>query len=231
MKERIKGKVVDFVRHNFMSRIEALSAEQVYQQIFFQQCANAGIRNDFYPVGAAASYSLLYVLARILAEQNVMTVIELGSGETTRLVDRLLPSGARHVCYEEDAIWHGKLAPRLEHCDYRLRPLVEKVTDGIRHETYDQMEFSDFDLLIVDGPRGVERHSRFACVDLARKNKNADFVIIFDDGDRPGERETIAHVEQLLREGGRKVKVNGLQGRTGQMLITSGRFQDVAYYY
>ncbi|MFO1362583.1 MAG: hypothetical protein U1F45_08910 [Burkholderiales bacterium] len=41
-----------------------------------------GVKNDFYPVGAAASYGLLYLLIRILRENEIGSIVEFGSGES-----------------------------------------------------------------------------------------------------------------------------------------------------
>ena len=86
----IKRRLLDLYRHNVEPRVEALHAEQIYQGIFAQQCARHGLNEPFYPVGAAASYSLMYLLTRVLAELPVRNVVELGSGQTTVLIDRLL---------------------------------------------------------------------------------------------------------------------------------------------
>jgi len=48
-----------------------------------------------------------------------------------------------------------------------------------------------FDLAVVDGPLGRRRRSRWASLDLLETALGSDFVVIFDDAERPGEQDTI----------------------------------------
>jgi hypothetical protein len=227
----IKQKLKDFLTYNAVNPVNALTTEAIYQGIFDNQCRNLGIRNDFFPVGAAASYSLMYLLFRLLTEHAVSTIVELGSGQTTLLIDRIRQQETRHVCYEQDRLWHDHLGRILQRCDYRLRSMAGGYRDGIEFQWYEDVELCDFELLLVDGPIGVDRFSRFGCIDLIAANRSPDFVIVFDDSARPGERDTISHVRKVLDGSGVDYKLNELIGRAEQTIITAGRFRPVSYYY
>ena len=61
--------------------------EIVYQQLVFRDLRNLGIHDDFYPVGSAASYSLFYILLRSLMTLPVTSVLDIGAGQTSLLLD------------------------------------------------------------------------------------------------------------------------------------------------
>jgi hypothetical protein len=227
----IKKSLRGFLRWNVVDPLADLGNEIVFQRIFDRQCANAGIRNDFYPVGAAACHSLMYLLFRVLSEEPVDSIVEFGSGQSTLLIDRIKPAAARHVCYEEDPAWHEHLGARLTGCDYRRADLVAKAAGSVRYEGYGGLDAPEFDILLVDGPRGVDRFSRYDCVPVALGNARRQYLIIVDDADRRGEKDTIGHLVDGLRGRGDDVKLSYGRGRTAQALITAGRFKRCAYYF
>jgi hypothetical protein len=227
----IKRRLINFVDWHILQQVEGLANEQIFQQLFAQQCANYGIRNDFYPLGGAAGYSLMYLLVRLLTENRFHSIVEFGSGQSTILVDRLRADTFAHVAYEDDAAWHAVTSPKLTRCEYRLCPLEERTIDGVTCQAYSGVAPVAFDLMLVDGPRGVSQYSRFGCVESIRAKATADFVIVFDDSDRPGEKQTIAHVERLLAERGIAYKRRDFGGRNKHAVLAAGRFEHVLYYW
>ena len=83
LRENIKQRLIGFAYRHVVRPMEDLTSEQILQQIFNQQCLNWKIRNDFYPIGGAASYSLLYLLFRVLTENEIDSIVEFGSGQST----------------------------------------------------------------------------------------------------------------------------------------------------
>jgi predicted O-methyltransferase YrrM len=227
----LKRKLLDLHRYNVQPRVEALHAEQIFQGIFDQQCRQRCITDVFYPVGAAASYSLMYLLTRMLTELPVKTVVELGSGQSTLLIDRLLPSEGRHVAYEQDAEWAQTVLARVRHTEIHHAPLIQKAFNGLPFEGYSGVGMQGFDLLLVDGPNGTDHNSRFDCVSLVAANPQKEFVVVIDDATRPGEQETIAVLMELLRARGIDFKLNYLNGRNTQAVVTSPAFRAASYFF
>lgn len=229
--ETIKQRLINFVNWHILRQVEDLASEQIFQQIFAQQCLNWRIRNDFYPVGGAASYSLMYFLFRLLTENNIDSIVEFGSGQTTILIDRLRSDTARHVCYEDAPSWHAAVSKKVSRCDYQLHPLEKRIVEGVACDTYSGVTAVEFDLLLVDGPRGVDQYSRFGCVETIRANTRKDFAIVFDDCDRPGEIQTIRYVEKLLAAKGVAFEKRELSGRTRQAILAAGDLKATLYYW
>ena len=105
------------------------------------------------------------------------------------------------------------------------------VIDGVACDAYSGVTPVEFDLALIDGPRGVDQYSRFGCIDTIRSNPRKDFVIVFDDCNRPGEIQTIGVVEKLLRSKGAGFEKRELSGRTRQAVFASGAFKHVLYYW
>lgn len=229
--ELINRKLLDVFRWELQPRFEALHAEQIYQGIFRQQCEKFGVREVFHPVGAAASYSLLYLLTRVLTELPARRIVELGSGESTVLIDRLRSPDGSHVAYDQAEFWVRAVAERAPGCTLRHAPIVDKQHEDTRYTGFSGLEHADFDLLLVDGPNGTDHASRFDCVPLVAANGAHEFMVIVDDAGRPGEQETIAALERVLRARGIDYKLNYLNGRTTQAVITTPAFRAASYFF
>lgn len=227
----IKSKLLDIFRWEVQPRLEALHAEQIFQGIFAQQCAQRGLTEVFYPVGAAASYSLMYLLTRVLSELPVRRVVELGSGETTVLIDRLRHADGTHVAYDQADFWVKKVAERAPRCDVRHAPIVDKTFEGVAYGGYRDLQPVDFDLLLVDGPNGTDHVSRYDCVPLVAANTAREFIVVVDDAGRPGEQETVQALARLLKARGVDFKLNHLAGRTTQAVFTTPAFRAASYFY
>src|SRR5918996_1268758 len=144
LKQLVRSRIDSLV----VAPLRGLFTELIYQQIFERACADAGVRNTFYPVGPAANYTLLYLLFRVIRENRLETIVELGSGQSTILIDRIKPPGTRHVCYEDDPYWFDRVRHDLTDTDYRLRPLASVEIEGRGHKWYSDVEPTDFDLLL-----------------------------------------------------------------------------------
>lgn len=222
---------MDFINFNFMPRINALHSENIFQGLFNQQCLNFGIRNDYYPVGAAASYSLMYLLTRILNELPIKNIVEFGSGQSTVLIDRIKEADCSHTAYEQNAEWAKILRSRLSTCDLRECAISPMEHDGVSYLGFENLETQPFDLLLVDGPIGADKFSRFACVPFIEANIEREFVVIIDDASRPGEQETISHLVDYLLQKKVDFNLNYLSGRTTQALITTPKYRAASYFF
>lgn len=230
MTQSLKRRAADFLRWHTVQPLENPARELLFQGIVQRDLARLGVVDDFYPIGGAASHALLYLLIRLLRENAVATIVELGSGESTRLIDRVKAPGTRHVCYENDAGWFERTAPRLRACDYRLRPLERFRLDGAEYDWYGDVEPEPFDVLLVDGPLGTASLSRIGCWTLIDANPGRDYAIIIDDSTRPGEQATIERVLEGLRHKGHAPILHRIESGNVPAIICSGRFEHVRFY-
>lgn len=221
---------------NYLRRsvVKPIALEQkllLYQGLVIKELARMNIQDDFYPVGTAADYGLFCFLIRLFQENAVDSIVELGSGETTRLIDRLKAPGAAHVCYEDNPQFYRLTEPKLASCDYRLRDLVDDSSFGIDHRWYRDVELTPFDVILVDGPvGGSTSFSRVGCWNLISVSASDGFVAIIDDCRRRGERQTLEFVVAELRKRGRDVYVKEIPTPKGPTVICSGKYAHTRFY-
>jgi hypothetical protein len=68
----------------------------------------------------------------------------------------------------------------------------------------DAVSGEKFDLVLVDGPIGSPHYSRYQFADIIENDLLADqFVMIMDDANRQGEKQTLQDAEDALRRKGR----------------------------
>lgn len=228
----VKRRLLDFFRNDIRPHLETLHAEQIFQNIFSEQCRKYGVGDVFYPVGAAANYSMLYLLTRALTELPVRRIVELGTGQSTILIDRLRAREGVHVAYEQSEFWAQTVAARAPTCQIVHSPLVTKTFDDVSYDGFGALQMVPFDLLLVDGPVGTDHVSRYDCVPLVAGNETSEFMVIFDDACRPGEQETVAALQTVFARKGLDVRVKYLASGTHiQAVFTTPAFRAASYFF
>lgn len=146
--------------------------------------------------GAAANWSLIYLTCRSVLEWPASRVCEIGSGETTVVLNALGKFREfEHVVVETDPHWAALMSERLD-LTLRTTATVEREVRGLITAAYQQPPLGPFDLVIVDGPGGTKRQSRWSSLEILN-DLTDDYVVIFDDVDRRGEQDL---VRRFLRE-------------------------------
>ena len=160
----------------------------------------------------AANYSFIYLLFRILDKVEPRNILEFGLGQTTKLTTQYIahknPEAYLNVC-EHNLDWIQIYQPQLlelehiciNHLDLEYFEYRRKKNDKYA-ELLELVGDQRFDLIIVDGPVGGGKNlPRSNVVDLiGHGNLAEDFVIIFDDAERAGEKNTIKKAQAALRK-------------------------------
>lgn len=207
--------------------------ELLYQNIVHRDLDRLGIELPLYPVRSAATYSYLYLLLRLVQETGPLRILELGSGLSTVLLDRLGDRfGLELISLEHDGDWVERIrkqgAQGVVHC-----PLVERRLQGHGAQVYDSSMLdaaSRFNLLLVDGPRGSRRRSRWTALEFIDSWLEEDFVIVFDDAERPGEIDTISAALRLLDQRGIRYGAHLTRSVNSQFVIATDRFQGALHF-
>ena len=160
----------------------------------------------------AANYSFIYLLFRILDKIEPRNILEFGLGQTTKLTTQYIayknPGAYLNVC-EHSLDWIKIYQPELpKHEHIRINHLDVEYFDyrRKRNDKYagllELVGEQKFDLIIVDGPVGGGKNlPRSNVVDLiGHGNLAEDFVIIFDDAERAGEKNTIKRTQAALKK-------------------------------
>ena len=156
----------------------------------------------------AGNYSFFYVLNRILKDFKPNSILELGLGESTKLVSAYLDNyltNTKHLVVEQDENWKNlfvqnfQISPRTKISICPSEKLEVKGFETNIYKDLDKTLIEEFDLYLVDGPNGSHHYSRYDIVNLASDFKpEAQFIILIDDYDRQGERETVIELRRVL---------------------------------
>lgn len=207
--------------------------ELKYLMLLERSLRHLDIVEPLYPVRGAANSSYLYLLLRLVTELPVDRVLELGAGESTVLLDRL----ARHrpfqrVTLEDHAGWRDRVAARVTEAP-RLAPLVPCSAAGHSAPGYDPQTLAGeapFQLLLVDGPRGTRRRSRWGCLPLMERCLDREFVVVIDDAERRGELDTVRAALDLLAARGATVEHRFIHATQSQCVIATPRYAAALHF-
>lgn len=146
-----------------------------------------------FPVGASANYGLLYLIVRIIHENRITRVLDIGAGQSSLLLNALAErSPIEVVTLETHEEWAARIGAQVKHRVLHV-PLERKTSFGQSALCYSELSGLEgkFDLIIADAPHGTPRHSRWACLEVIDRFRADEHIVIFDDAERRGERDTI----------------------------------------
>jgi hypothetical protein len=204
------------------------ASELFYLQLFDGAVARSGIAvPPLYPVGSAANAGLLYAVFRLAEDFPGLTWLELGAGQSTLLIDALVKAGriGSALTLEHDAGWANRIGARVSH-EVRAAPLRRAEVQGAAVEAYDFIPERRYDVVLVDGPIGAPTRSRWGALQLLETALADEFVVIFDDAERPGERETVARFLDMRPAAGHAF----IHAMKSQCLVCSHRYRALASY-
>lgn len=189
----------------------AQNEELIWANVFHDSIKGInGIQNLSLNIGRwAGSYPFFYVLNRILHDYKPKKILEFGLGESSKFISTYLQNHlleSEHIIVEQDGNWKNSFSDKFTLSSrssvYQL-PLIQKAYNASEYNGYENIEntiSSTFDLYVIDGPFGSLRYSRFDIVTLAQLlTKQDDFMIIIDDYNREGEKETVKELCALFK--------------------------------
>jgi len=139
-----------------------------------------------------------------------------------------------HTIIEQSDGWNKSFNERFQlsnRSSVEILPLVQKNVKGFKTDGYKNIEnfiTDKYDLYIADGPFGSPNYSRYDIVELVKKlNKEDEFILIFDDVERPGEKETFEELKKVFKEKGIKVYYNLYEGRKSVAVFGTEKYRFV----
>lgn len=202
---------------------------------------------DFSLVNSAANYSFMYSLYRILNDAQPKNIIELGLGQTTKLTSQYVKyfDDTKLTVLESDKDWIENFSKNLEITDniqivnLNVETFEYNNTINLRFTDIDQIvESEKYDLIIIDAPRGfmekdgkneLLEYSRSNIWQLIPSNLADDFIIIMDDYERKGERNTMNHAKELLKENNKEIYSYTAKGLKTQHAIFTEKYRFISW--
>ena len=188
--------------------IKKKTDEILWAQIFTSTIVDSTwLKNkSFSPGRWAVGYPVLYLLYRIYNDIKPRHILEFGLGESTKM---LYQYGLSHQCdytvFEHDQQWidffcQNNPIPSTHIFKTTLSMEVYKHAETRIYENMEQcIKGKKYDFINIDGPFGSPIYSRKQILNIVKKDHlKEDFIILMDDYDRLGEKNTIDDLREIL---------------------------------
>lgn len=180
----------------------------------------------------AVGYNYLYVLTRVLHELRPHSALDFGLGISGTLFSTYFdffnyPDGD-HTIIEHDKEWiefYSKNNRISSATHIEAVSCIEKVYRGNKYTAYNNLESllknKKYTVISIDGPKGSDRYSRRDILEFLPEILNNSFVILVDDAERVGEKDTIYEIRKKLSNNGIEFCEGLYPGMTECVIFTS----------
>lgn len=200
-----------------------MSENKLLDEILWSQIFNQTIRGSewldaavpFSPGRSAVGYPCLYALYRILNEFKPVSILEIGLGQSTKLIGKYTgfyqkQRAISHTVVEHDPDWIAFFKNSMQEIgDVDIKRLpIEKIVTCIPdygNEIYyqytgfaDALKGKKFDLILIDGPFGGGKAARVDILNILPDCLADHFILLIDDYQREGEQFTAGLVRHTL---------------------------------
>ena len=202
----------DFNSENY-KKMEKTMNEIKYSLIFKDTIKNSEwlTNNKFSLNNSSSNYSYMYLLYRVLDETHPKNILEFGLGQTTKMINQFSEYYSSKVkVIEDNEEWIKHFSKFLD--DNKNMEILKTELEEFDSENSTNIRYNlklkkreKFDLILVDGPFGGRLGDEKIPQEYPRSNiwnlldnLKDEFIIIFDDYDRPGERNTASELMKKL---------------------------------
>jgi predicted O-methyltransferase YrrM len=211
-----------FLRKRSVGAVGPVIDELIYLDLFREALRELDLPFIYRPFGAGANASMLFLTLRCVQLHRPARVLDLGAGQTSLLLDALAADHPMEIhTIEGDPGWHADISERVRHAVH-LCPVEARRRGSNSFSAYrlpSVLLHDPFDLILVDGPGGARRFGRAGVLDVIPDTLSPRGVVVFDDADRRGERDTIAAAEARLAEAGRSTRRLEIRARGCQVVL------------
>lgn len=201
--ERARSQAADSARH---------ASEAVWAQIFNNTISESLWLKDktFSPGRWAVGYPYLYVMYRVLNETRPKRILELGLGQSTRMIAQYAAAfqDVEHIVVEHDPEWVEFFCndfplpknTKVVMLEREMAPYKEAEAVRVFKGFKETFQGQKFDFISVDAPLGgdMKQYARIDVLNLIPDGLNENFVIMVDDCNRIGETHTVKEIQEKL---------------------------------
>lgn len=192
------------------------------------------LKKQFNPGRWAAGYPLLYILYRIYNDIKPTNILEFGLGESTKLAYQYNQANpqSKLTVIEQDSNWLHFFSEQIHNIapNTILLDMGKRSVKGYTVQEYtgliEKISGQKFDLISIDGPYGSNHYSRHQVVDMIENDLVADdFIIILDDYERRGERETGTDIKKTLKRKNKSFEEGVYSGEKDSLIVCSPKYK------
>ena len=224
--EKARRQAADSARH---------ASEAVWAQIFNNTISESLWLKDktFSPGRWAVGYPYLYVMYRVLNETRPKRILELGLGQSTRMIAQYATAfeDVEHIVVENDKSWISffsenlPLSQRTQVLELDLEMRSYNGIQNIRaYKDFAQtLTNHKFDFILIDGPVGGDMHNlaRMDILDIVPDCLDNSFIIMIDDCNRMPENNMSLELEKRIAEADIRYKRSRVSGEKELILLVS----------
>ena len=203
--EKARRQAADSARH---------ASEAVWAQIFNNTISESLWLKDktFSPGRWAVGYPYLYVMYRVLNETRPKRILELGLGQSTRMIAQYAAAfqDVEHIVVEHDPEWVECFCndfplpknTKVVMLEREMAPYKEAEAVRVFKGFQETFQGQKFDFISVDAPLGgdMKQYARIDVLNLIPDGLGENFVIMVDDCNRIGETNTVKEIQQRLAD-------------------------------
>lgn len=218
---------------------ETHAAETVWAAVFHDTiCDSNWLHNKTFSPGRwAVGYPFLYALYHILSKMQPSNILELGLGQSTRMISQFAEnSEARHFVVENDSEWINffkkdfNLSGKTEvvQLNYKMVSYKDAAEVRVYSDFVETLsEYGKYDFIMIDAPLGGDmiHYSRIDVLGLLPQCLSDTFVIMIDDVERLGEHNTIKEITSILSDSNREYAVGYYGGDKRCAVIASANMK------
>jgi len=183
----------------------------------------------------AGNYAFFYLLNRILNDVKPNTILELGLGESSKFISRYLDNyltNSNHLIIEHDINWKIQFLNKFNLSKKSKIQICNMITRNIEGHFINSyaniLEVINikYDFYIIDGPIGSNHYSRYDIIEIATAlNPEDEFIILFDDYNRTGEKNTIKKLLLMFNEKNINVYSKIFSGNKEVMILVTKKYK------
>lgn len=185
----------------------------------------------------AVGYNYMYVLVRTLEAIRPKAILELGLGQSTKIMAsyfRNLNDGEYYDVVEQDKEWaeffsNGEKIDSIEGMTIHTRPIYTKEYNGADVYVYEDFDSvvknKKYSLISIDGPWGSDLYSRMDILNYIPSILNDSFAILVDDYNRYGEKAMIKDLMKILKNNGIEYDMGMYSGEKDMLIIMSKNYK------
>ncbi|WNX83431.1 hypothetical protein RWV98_12510 [Agathobaculum sp. NTUH-O15-33] len=180
---------------NLSAEAARQASEAVWAQIFNNTITESTWLNDksFSPGRWAVGYPYLYVMYRVLNETHPKKILELGLGQSTRMIAQYAAAfdDVEHIVVEQDLEWINffqqnyscPVSTKLLHVPAEEINFLNDDCTLVYRNLKEKLPSIQFDFMSIDGP-GHSRSQKYRRIDalkLIPQNLSDSFCVLMDD--------------------------------------------------
>ncbi|SDS02308.1 hypothetical protein [Gramella sp. MAR_2010_147] len=188
----------------------------------------------------AGNYTLFYILFRILNDYKPKKILELGLGESSKFISVFIKNylkDSMHLVIEQDETWKDDFLTKFnlsKNSEIIISPLKKEIVRDNNVKVYKSLgkgTNQKFDFYFIDGPHGSKKFSRYDAFKIVRRlEAEDDFLLLLDDYDRVGEKETANLIFKELQKKGMEFHKAEYHGIKSILIIGSSRYKEITNF-